>query len=92
MHLLRSGNDVNMVSCWLGHVDINTTHIYLEIDIEMKRKMIEKADAPTINKKAAWHKPDVLQWLNALGKAPEVCIVNREKMKNNPQPKELNFT
>ena len=34
MHLLRSGNDVNMVSYWLGHVDINTTHIYLEIDME----------------------------------------------------------
>jgi site-specific recombinase XerD len=40
MHLLRSGNDINMVSYWLGHADINTTHIYLEIDMEMKRKMI----------------------------------------------------
>lgn len=92
MHLLRSGNDVNMVSYWLGHVDINTTHIYLEIDMEMKRKMIEKADAPAIKNKAAWHKPDVLQWLNALGKAPELCAVNWEKMKNNPQTKELSFT
>ena len=92
MHLLRSGNDVNMVSYWLGHVDINTTHIYLEIDMEMKRKMIEKADAPAIKIKAAWHKPDVLQWLNALGKAPELCAVNWQKMKNNPQIKELNFT
>ena len=92
MHLLRSGNDVNMVSYWLGHVDINTTHIYLEIDMEMKRKMIEKADAPAIKNKAAWHKPDVLQWLNALGKAPELCAVNWQKMKNNPQIKALNFT
>jgi len=92
MHLLRSGNDINMVSYWLGHVDINTTHIYLEIDMEMKRKMLEKADAPAINKKPAWSKPDVLQWLNALGKAPELCAVNREKTKDNPQTKELNFT
>jgi site-specific recombinase XerD len=92
MHLLRSGNDLNMVSYWLGHADINTTHIYLEIDMETKRKMIEKADAPALKKKAAWHKPDVLQWLNALGKAPELCAVNWEKMKNNPQTKELNFT
>lgn len=92
MPLLRSGNDVNMVSYWLGHVDINTTHIYLEIDMEMKRKMIEKADAPAIKNKAAWHKPDVLQWLKALGKAPELCAVNREKMKDNLQTKELNFT
>jgi len=92
MHLLRSGNDVNMVSYWLGHADINTTHIYLEIDMEMKRKMLEKTHAPAIKNKAAWHKPDVLQWLNALGKAPELCAVNWEKMKNNPQTKELNFT
>jgi len=42
MHLLRSGNDVNMVSYWLGHADINTTHIYVEIDMEMKRQMLQK--------------------------------------------------
>jgi site-specific recombinase XerD len=92
MHLLRSGNDVNMVSYWLGHVDINTTHIYLEIDLEMKRKMLEKADPPAINNQPAWHKPDVLQWLSALGKAPELCAVNRQKMKDNPRSNELNFT
>jgi len=92
MHLLRSGNDVNMVSYWLGHVDLNITHIYLEIDMEMKRKMIEKAEAPAIKKEVPWHKPDVLKWLNALGKAPELCVVNWEKMINNPQPKELYFT
>ena len=92
MHLLRSGNDVNMVSSWLGHVDINTTHIYLEIDMEMKKKMLEKTDAPAINNKVAWHKPDVLEWLNALGKAPELCAANWEKMKNNPRSNELNFT
>ena len=41
----RSGNDVNMVSYWLGYVDINTTHIYLEINMEMKRKMIASSRA-----------------------------------------------
>ena len=92
MHLLRSGNDVNMVSYWLGHVDINTTHLYLEIDMEMKCKMLEKTAAPAINKKLAWKQPDVLQWLSELGKAPELCAVNRKKMKDNTQRKELNFT
>ena len=52
MHLLRAGNDINMVSYWLGHADINTTHIYVEIDMETKRKMIDRAGAPTISKKA----------------------------------------
>lgn len=76
MHLLRSGNDVNMVSYWLGHADINTTHIYLEIDMEMKRKMLEKTDSPTIKNKKLWHQPDILQWLNSLAKTPELCVAN----------------
>ena len=92
MHLLRSGNDINMVSYWLGHADINTTHIYLEIDMEMKRKMIEKVDAPTINGQAPWHKPGVLEWLNELGKKPELCAVNQERMKENIRMEGINFT
>jgi len=72
-HLLRSGNDINMVSYWLGHADINTTHIYLEID--MKRWMIEKAGAPALKKKELWHKPDILQWLNNLAKGQQLCAV-----------------
>ena len=76
MHLLRAGNDVNMVSYWLGHVDINTTHIYVEIDMEMKRRMLQKTAAPAVKKPPPWQKPDVLQWLNALAKAPELCAVN----------------
>jgi len=70
MHLLRAGNDVNMFSYWLGHVDVNTTHGYLEIDMEMKRHMLEKTDAPIIKEKKPWHKPDILQWLNSLLESP----------------------
>ena len=73
MHLLRAGNDVNMVSYWLGHADTNTTHIYLEIDMEMKRKMLQKAGAPIVKKPLPWQKPNVLEWLNALAKAPQLC-------------------
>ena len=76
MHLLRAGNDINMVSYWLGHADINTTHVYLEIDMEMKRKMLEKVNSPTIGKKKPWRQPDILNWLNNLAKRPELCEVN----------------
>lgn len=76
MHLLRSGNDVIMVSYWLGHADINTTHIYLEIDMEMKRQMLEKVDAPAIEKEKPWHQPDILQWLNNLAQEHQLCAVN----------------
>ena len=76
MHLLRSGNDLNMVSYWLGHADLNTTHIYVEIDMETKRKMLDKADAPRVNRQAPWHKPDILEWLTQLASKPELCAVN----------------
>ena len=75
MHLLRAGNDVNMVSYWLGHADINTTHIYVEIDMEMKRRMLQKTQAPAVKKPPPWQKPDILLWLNALAKAPQLCSV-----------------
>ena len=76
MHLLRAGNDINMVSYWLGHADLNTTHIYVAIDMETKRKMLEKTTAPSISKKTPWLRPHVLQWLNQLAKGPELCAVN----------------
>jgi integrase/recombinase XerD len=76
MHLLRAGNDVNMISYWLGHANINTTHIYVEIDMEMKQRMLQKAKAPAVKKPLPWQKPDVLQWLEALPKMPQLCAVN----------------
>ena len=77
MHLLRAGNDVNMVSYWLGHADINTTHIYVEIDMDMKRKMLPKAAAPFVNKALPWQKPEVLQWLAKIAKSPQLCVEKR---------------
>lgn len=79
MHLLRAGNDLHMVSYWLGHADLNTTHVYVEIDMEMKRKMIEKVEAPSIRKRTAWQKPHVLQWLKDLTKEPKLCGVKQRR-------------
>ncbi len=77
MHLLRSGNEVNMVSYWLGHADINTTHVYVEIDMEMKRRMLEKAPSPAVNRAVPWRQPGILDWLDRLTKAPRLCAANR---------------
>ena len=49
--------------------------------MEIKLEMIEKADAPNINMKALWQKPNVLQWLNTLGIAFELCIVKLGRIK-----------
>ena len=46
MHLLRGGVDVNTVRDWLGHVSLNTTNVYAELDLEMKAKARHEAAAP----------------------------------------------
>ena len=38
--LLRAGVDINTILAWLGHVSINTTHVYAELDMEMKAKAL----------------------------------------------------
>jgi site-specific recombinase XerD len=39
-HLLRAGVDINTIRAWLGHVSINTTNVYAEIDLESKAKAL----------------------------------------------------
>jgi site-specific recombinase XerD len=39
-HLLRAGVDINTIRAWMGHVSIDTTNIYAEIDLEMKAKAL----------------------------------------------------
>jgi site-specific recombinase XerD len=39
-HLLRSGVDINTIRAWLGHVSLNTTNVYAEVDLEMKAKAL----------------------------------------------------
>ena len=39
-HLLRSGVDINTIRGWLGHVSLDTTNIYAEIDLETKARAL----------------------------------------------------
>ena len=67
LHLLQSGVELNVVRSWLGHASIETTHAYIEIDIEMKRAAIEACQPPGIRSPPPiWRDPDLLTWLEAL--------------------------
>lgn len=48
-HLLRAGVDINTIRVWLGHVSLDTTHVYAEVDLDMKAKALASlaiADLP----------------------------------------------
>ncbi|MBT8364779.1 MAG: site-specific integrase [Deltaproteobacteria bacterium] len=42
MHLLQSGVDLAVIALWLGHESPATTHLYMEADLAMKEKALEK--------------------------------------------------
>lgn len=65
LHLLQSGVELNVVRSWLGHASIETTHAYIEIDIEMKRAALAATSRPTPGR-PRWQNPNVLSWLEAL--------------------------
>jgi len=42
MHLLQSGVDISMIALWLGHESKDTTHVYLEADLNTKEQALQK--------------------------------------------------
>jgi site-specific recombinase XerD len=67
LHLLQSGVEMNVVRSWLGHASIETTHGYVEIDMQMKREALKACQPvkPT-GRHPRWLQPDLLSWLEDL--------------------------
>ncbi len=63
VHLLRAGVDINTIRAWLGHVSLDTTHIYAEVDLEMKAKALSRVDISGLP--VASNRPAVLPSLMA---------------------------
>ena len=51
VHLLRAGVDINTIRVWLGHVSLETTHLYAESDLKMKAKALTRCEAPLLDKR-----------------------------------------
>jgi len=49
LNLLQAGVDISTIAIWLGHESIITTHKYMEADMEMKRRTLEKIQEPGDN-------------------------------------------
>ena len=48
MHMLQSGVDLSVIAMWLGHESIQTTHQYLDADLESKRQALACLKPPRI--------------------------------------------
>jgi site-specific recombinase XerD len=69
--LLRAGVDINTIRAWLGHVSLETTNRYAQVDLDMKAKALETC-APTrvegsIDSTPVWHQDhDLMAFLASL--------------------------
>ncbi len=69
MHLLQAGVDLTIIKSWLGHVNLATTHVYVEIDMNMKRQVLDKyspvGESKPITGLLSRNK-DILTWLESI--------------------------
>lgn len=75
VHLLEAGVEVNVIRAWLGHVSLETTNRYAEINLRMKIDALRTCEPtfdisdtlPVRPRNPLWrHDPDLLQWLESL--------------------------
>ena len=68
-HLLQAGVDITTIRAWLGHVSLDTTNIYVEIDLATKeRALATLARGRTQRTKGGWSRqPHVMAFLRSLG-------------------------
>jgi integrase/recombinase XerD len=68
-HLLRSGVDINTIRAWLGHVSIDTTNIYAEVDLQRKAEVLARSNpfSTTLTTNKRWKDdPSLLAFLRSL--------------------------
>ena len=63
MRLLQAGVDLASIRSWLGHASIQTTHDYLEADVEMKRRALEAANVTSIDATKRFKPPSAIMEL-----------------------------
>jgi len=76
LHLIQSGVDITVVKDWLGHASIKTTSLYVEIDMDMKRKALQACPPPIPSlqlEKPQWQKEHILAFLHKLSRKAALC-------------------
>lgn len=66
-HLLRAGVDINTIRAWLGHVSLDTTNVYAEIDLEMKARALAHCEVKGKKPRKRWRdNKDLMEFLKSL--------------------------
>ena len=66
MHLLQSGVDIAVIALWLGHESPATTHMYLQADLAMKERTLNRLQ-PAAAAPHRYRPPDqLMQFLMSL--------------------------
>jgi hypothetical protein len=60
--------------------------------MEMKRRMLQKAEAPAIGPAAPLRKPELPQWLSRVAKTPQLCAEKASKTEDGCGRNKRNFT
>lgn len=66
MHLLQCGVSFNLIALWLGHESVNTTHRYVEANLQMKEEVLSRLEAPDTRFKRFRATDDLLNFLKTL--------------------------
>lgn len=67
-HLLEAGVDINTIRAWLGHVSVDTTNIYAEVNMRMKADAIKTCSVENDRDKIKRWKSDkdIMDFLQSL--------------------------
>lgn len=66
MHLLQAGVEMTVIALWLGHENLETTHQYVEADLAMKQRALDKLGDLPEGKTRYRAKDDLLRFLDGL--------------------------
>ena len=66
MHLLQAGVDITVIALWLGHESPTTTHGYVEADLAMKKRALDKLVEPAQRRARFTPSANLLAFLDRL--------------------------
>ncbi len=66
MLMLQSGVDITVIALWLGYESPVTTHMYVETDLQVKRRPLQTLQSPQTNTLRYRPLDRVLQLLQSL--------------------------